>query len=90
MGQRIQPGRSVTVAVVEAVSALENRPPDALPPLHDVIGNDLDEIFEFDDADQQTQILRLTFEYEGYYITIDKDATISIELEPKPEDPFAV
>lgn len=34
----------MTVAVVEAASALEERPPDSLPPRHDVVGNGLDEL----------------------------------------------
>lgn len=89
MERQIQPDQSVTVAITEAVSALENRPPDSLQPLHDVIRNDLDEIFAFDDRTHQTShILRLTFEYMDYYSTIENDATLSIE--PKPEKPFAV
>lgn len=89
MEQQIQPGQSVTVAITEAVSALENRPPDTLQPLHDVIRTDLDEIFDFDDTNHQTgHILRLSFEYMDYYITIENDATLSID--PKPEKPYAV
>lgn len=89
MEQQIQPGQSVTVAITEAVSVLEDRPLDALEPLHDVIRTDLDEIFDFDDTKRETsQIIRLTFEYMDYYVTIENDATLSIE--PKLEKPFAL
>lgn len=87
MEMEIQPGDSLTVAVTEAISDLEDRPPDTLPPLHTVIQNDLDEIFNFENDTPETgHTLRLTFEYMDYYVTIDNDATLSVER--KPERPF--
>lgn len=87
MERQIQPGESVTVAVVEAVSALEDRPPEALEPLHDVIRTDLDDVFGFETADPRTDRIRsFTFEYMDYYVTVENDATVSVE--PKPERPF--
>lgn len=89
MEHQIQPDESVTLAVAEAVSFHEDRPPESLPPLHDSLRNDLDEIFEFDaDGNATSQIERLTFEYLDYYVTVDSEARVSIER--KPEDPFSV
>lgn len=89
MEQQIEFGESVTVAITEAVSALEDRPPDTLRPLHDVIRTDLDEIFAFDDTNRETsQLISLTFEYMDYHVTIEDDATLSIE--PILEQPFPV
>lgn len=77
----------MTVAVVEAVSALDGRPPDVLALDHDVLRNDLDEVVEFGDEDPDPdRLVRLTFEYLGYYVTVENDATVSVE--EKPEDPF--
>lgn len=87
MERSIHPSESVTVAVVEAVSALDGRPPDVLPPLHDVLRNDLDDVFEFSGEETGSDhLVRLTFEYLDYYVTVENDATVSVE--EKPEEPF--
>lgn len=87
MERSIHPSESVTVAVVETVSTLEGRPPDALPPLHDAVQNDLDEFFEFTrEGTEPDRLVRVTFEYLDYYVTVENDGTVSVE--EKPEKPF--
>ncbi len=80
--RRLEPGESVSVAVVEAVATASGRSPvpdgsgaDPLPPLYDAVEPDaIDALFG---ADSQFDGC-LRFTYGGYRVVLEGDGTITV------------
>lgn len=68
-------------AVVETVANLEGREPLGLePPLYRVIDPDaLDALFDSSAGDPSQSKTRVAFDYLGYRVVVEDDATVRIE-----------
>ncbi|MDS0281184.1 HalOD1 output domain-containing protein [Haloarcula onubensis] len=72
---------SMTVEVVEAVSAFENRDPTALPPLHDVVDTDaLDAMFEPGRSGGDREC-RVAFEFSDSHVTVENGERIVVRTD---------
>jgi hypothetical protein len=77
----IGPGESVSTAVVRAVSAVEGREPCALRPLAEVVDPAaLDSLFDPRDDGAPRTGGRLSFVYNGCYVTIDNGEYLTLQL----------
>lgn len=80
MEYEIGPNESASTAVVRAVSAVEGRKPESLPPLAYVLDPDaLDALFESRSNGQPRTGGRLSFVYSGCRVSIDNGEYLSIE-----------
>lgn len=69
---------------MEAISTLEGRQIESLPPLPEEFQKNVDAIVDFDEDDPQTaQHLRLTLEYLDYYVTLENDGSLSVKRKSK-------
>ena len=65
-----------TELILETVAALDNTPVEELPPLFKSVDPDaLEQLFDHDN----TQALKLQFQYHGYLITLDSDGVATFE-----------
>ena len=80
MEHAIQPGVSVSVAVVEAVSAAEDCQPTALPRLSEIVDPDaLDTLFTGTGDRRSDRPSELTFAFSNSHVTIENGETITVE-----------
>jgi hypothetical protein len=80
MDYQIDPGESVSTAVVRAVSALEGVDPCSLAPLADVLDPEsLDSLFAptYDDTPRRGG--RVSFVYAGYDIAVENAEFLTLE-----------
>ena len=88
MEYELGPDESVSTAVVRAVCAVEGREPCSLRPLADVVDpTALDTLFDprYDGTPRTGG--RLSFVYDGCYITIDNGEYLTLQLlEDRPRD----
>ena len=76
----VGPDESVSLAVVRAVSAVEGREPDSLPPLADVLGPDaLDGLFAPRSAGAARTGGRISFVYSRCSVTIDNGEYLTLQ-----------
>ncbi len=69
-----QPSVELCTQIVEAVAQVKDVDPLSLAPLRDSVDTDaLDRLF-----DSQNQGLQVTFEYEGYTVTVQGDRQIDL------------
>lgn len=81
MEYNIDHGESVSMAVVKAVSAVENCDPLSLPPLTDVLDTDaLDALFAARCDGTQRTGGQLSFIYNDCRVTIDNGEYLTLEL----------
>jgi hypothetical protein len=86
MKYEVRPDEEVSAAVVEAVSAYEDRGLPSLPPLADVIDPDaLDSLFSrtSDDVDDRPGLV--SFTYSSSHVLIDPNAEITVDDPPRTE-----
>lgn len=83
----IDPNRDpVYLAVVAAVATAKGCEPADLTPLHSTIDPDgIDSIFS-DKTNSKQRIGRLTFNYEGFAVTLFSDGMIEIEPAENPDE----
>lgn len=80
MEYEIRPNESVSMAVVRAVSALEDREPDQLQPFSEVIDPDaLDKIFERHQDGNPRIGGHVSFVYSSYQVTIEHGEYLRLE-----------
>lgn len=80
MEYEIRPDESVSVAVVRAVSALEDREPDQLQPFSDVLDPDaLDKIFEGHQDGTPRIGGHVSFVYSSCQVTIEHGEYLTVE-----------
>ena len=84
MAHTRNPGTSMTVAVVEAVSSFENCEPTALPPLHRVLDADaLDALFESGGTNSD-RACSVSFAFSDSHVTIENSERIVVEADTAP------
>ncbi|HKJ59764.1 MAG TPA: HalOD1 output domain-containing protein [Halobacteriales archaeon] len=70
----VDEARPVSAVVVAAVAALDNRPPEELPPLHDVVDTDALSVLFEDGADDGCVV----FPYCDYVVQVHADDVVSV------------
>lgn len=67
---------TITELIARTVANLDNTPIEELPPIYNSVEADaVDQLFQHD----QSQVLKLQFQYHGFLITIDSAGTITFE-----------
>lgn len=86
MKHEIGSEESISMVVVRAVSAIENRAADQLPPLGDVLDPDaLDTLFGHHYDGRPRIGGHLSFVYSGCRVTVDHGEYLTVEeIEPDP------
>lgn len=74
MKESIRPGMSISVAVVKAVSAVENCDPTSLPLLRDVVDPEALDALCRSDGDHV-----VSFEFSDSYVTIESGESIVVK-----------
>lgn len=83
----IGPERSVSVAIVEAVSSTEHCSPRSLPPLNETIDPDaLDKLFESWSESTARRSGHVLFEYSTCLVSVADQESITIELRHESTD----
>lgn len=80
MEYEVESSESLSVAVIQAVSSVEQRPMTSLPPLHDIIDPDgLDALFTHKNAEKTGQDSLISFSFSNSQVTIVDGESITVQ-----------
>ncbi|WP_336329573.1 HalOD1 output domain-containing protein [Haloarcula sp. CGMCC 1.2071] len=80
INREVRPAESVSEAVVQAVSTVEDCHPRALPSLYGVVNPEaLNDLFRWDSEHETRQRNLVSFRFSESVVTIDADECIRVE-----------